>query len=164
METRQENGKPYPTRSYCVVYIECDHAPENDDAPWYISVPVGVNTLQAMVPKMSEEAGTSVRYTNHSLRATSANRLFACNILEKIIKEKTGHRNLAGLRSYEKTTCEQEHFAMKVLNAERSEERVGECDKVCKVEGASDAKDQVEKCLGCSTVISGQMQGCVFNF
>ena len=37
-------------------------------------------------------------------------------------------------------------------------------DKVCKVEGASDAKDQVEKCLGGSTVISGQLQGCVFNF
>ena len=49
-----------------------DRAPEDDDAPWYISIPVGVNTLQAMVPKMSEEAGTSVRYTNHSLRATSA--------------------------------------------------------------------------------------------
>ena len=119
-----------------------DRAPEDDDAPWYINVPVGVNTLQAMVPKMSEEAGTSVRYTNHSLRATSASRLFACNIPEKIILDKTGHRSLAGLRSYEKTTCEQEHFVTKVLNAERSEERVGDCDKVCKVEGASDAMVQ----------------------
>ena len=80
----------------------------SDDRSWYVNVPVGVNTLQSIIPKMCEKAGTSVRYTNHSLRATSASRLFASNIPEKVIQETTGHRSLAGLRAYEQTTVDQQ--------------------------------------------------------
>ena len=129
-----------------------------DGKPWYINVPVGVNTLQAILPKISEEAGTSVRYTNHSLRATCATRLFANNIQEKIIQEKTGHRSLSGLRSYEKVTVDQERNAARVLNAVTSEEE----NKVCKVEG-SGAKDVSDSLASNSTVISGQMENCVLN-
>ena len=66
---------------------------------------------------MSEEAGTSIRYTNHSLRATSTTRLFASNIPEKVIQEKSGHRSLAGLQAYEKTTTSQEHSVTKILTS-----------------------------------------------
>ena len=62
---------------------------------------------------MSEEAGTSVHYTNHSLRATSTTRLFACNIPEKIIQEKSGHRSLAGLRAYQKNYNQSRAFSNK---------------------------------------------------
>ena len=48
--------------------------PTDDTKPWYIKVPVGVNTLKGMLPKMFKEAGTKSRYTNHSLRATSTTR------------------------------------------------------------------------------------------
>ena len=65
--------------------------PTDDTKPWYINVPVGVNTLKGMLPKMSEEAGTKSRYTNHSLRATSTTRLFNSDVPEKIIQDIT-HR------------------------------------------------------------------------
>ena len=45
--------------------------------------------------------------TNHSLRATEATVLFQANVPEKIIQERTGHRNLKSLRQYERTTLEQ---------------------------------------------------------
>ena len=66
---------------------------------------------------MSDQAGTSVRYTNHSLRATSASRLFPDDVPEKVIQERTGHRSLAGLRAYERTTEDQERTAAKVLSS-----------------------------------------------
>ena len=50
---------------------------------------------------------TLPNYTNHSLRATAASRMFEKGVPEKIIAERTGHRSLSGLRAYEKTTEEQ---------------------------------------------------------
>ena len=53
---------------------------------------------------------------NHSLRATSASRLFAKNVPEKIIQE-SGHRSAAGLRAYEHTTADQHRAVMRVLES-----------------------------------------------
>jgi hypothetical protein len=75
--------------------------------PWYANVPVGINNLRMFMSRMSEKGELSTKYTNHSLRATSASRLFSCNVPEKLIQEKTGHRSWAGLRSYEHTTKQQ---------------------------------------------------------
>lgn len=41
------------------------------DGNWYTTVPLGVNQLGQMLPRLCMEAGTTVRYTNHSLRATA---------------------------------------------------------------------------------------------
>ena len=89
---------------------------EHPEKDWFINVPVGVNTLNAVVASMSEKANLPVKYTNHSLRATSASRMFADNVPEKLIAEKTGHRSLAGLRAYERTTIIQEQALSKTLN------------------------------------------------
>ncbi len=59
----------------------------------------------------------NTRYTNHSLRATSTTRLFASNVPERVIQEKTGHRSMAGLRAYERTTVEQEMNATRILGS-----------------------------------------------
>ena len=48
----------------------------------------------------SETATGEIKYTNHSLRATAASRLFVKNVPEKIIAERTGHKCLGGLRAY----------------------------------------------------------------
>ncbi len=44
------------------------------------------------------------RYSNHSLRATSASHMFPSGVTEKIIAEVTGHKSLVALRQYERTT------------------------------------------------------------
>ena len=66
--------------------------PEEHGKSWYTSQRVGINTLKSSIPKLSEEAGCDVKYTNHSLRATSTTRMFSGGVPEKLIADKTGHR------------------------------------------------------------------------
>ena len=44
-----------------------------------------------MLKDMCFEAGIAGHKTNHSLRVTGASELFQAGVLEKIIKERTGH-------------------------------------------------------------------------
>ena len=55
-------------------------------------------------------------YTNPSLRATSVSRLFAKNVPEKIIQEKSGRKSLASLRAYEHTTIDQHRAVSKMID------------------------------------------------
>ena len=71
---------------------------------WFKTVPVGVNPLHCMMSKITELAGLSLNYTNHSLRATSASRMFTSDVPEKIVAELTGHKSLTSFRQYERTT------------------------------------------------------------
>ena len=40
-------------------------------------------------------------FTNHSLRVTAATRLYDAQVDEATIMEKTGHRSVEGIRTYE---------------------------------------------------------------
>ena len=82
-------------------------APSDSSQPWFKITPVGVNPLKGMMTKISQLAGLPVKYTNHSLRATSASRMFASGVPEKIVTEMTGHKSVKALRQYERTTEEQ---------------------------------------------------------
>lgn len=55
---------------------------------------------------MCKEAGFDGFFTNHSLRATAATRLYAAGVDEQLIAEKTGHRSSA-IRNYKRTSEEQ---------------------------------------------------------
>ena len=51
---------------------------------------------------MCREAGIGGHKTNHSLRATAATQMFRQGAPEKVIQERTGHRSLEALHSYER--------------------------------------------------------------
>ena len=85
--------------------------PDDPQKPWYKTTPVGVNPLKSMVPTICRMAGLNTRYTNHSLCATAATRMFSSGIPEKVIAEVTGHKSTKSLRQYEKTSVEQEQAA-----------------------------------------------------
>ena len=68
---------------------------------WYATVPVGVNTLANVVRNVCQAAGFVGYFTNHSLRATAAARLYDADVDEQLIKWKTGHSSDA-VRSYKR--------------------------------------------------------------
>ncbi len=57
---------------------------------------------------MCQATGIVGHRTKHSLRATAASEMFAQQVPEKPIQERTGHRSLEALRTYERSN--EEHF------------------------------------------------------
>ena len=82
---------------------------------WYSAVPIGKHTLQQKFSKMCQAAGIVGHKTNHSLRATAASEMFARQVPEKLIQERTGHRSLEALRTYERSNEEQHRAVSSVL-------------------------------------------------
>ena len=80
---------------------------------WYSCQPLGHNPLGA---RLCRSAGISGFKTNHSLRATSASRLYQSGVEEQQIMERTGHRSLEGVRSYKRTSDEQREALSDILN------------------------------------------------
>lgn len=73
----------------------------HQDGPvWYSKVPVGVNYLYNFMPRMSAEAGLSLRYTNHCIRATVATTLCEAGVSNMGIMSVTGHRHVDSLNPY----------------------------------------------------------------
>ena len=70
---------------------------------WYSCQPIGKNKLTTIVGDMAEKAGIPGKITNHSLRASSASRMYNNNVDEQLICEVTGHRSNA-VRSYKRTS------------------------------------------------------------
>ena len=63
-------------------------------AVWFTSTPVGHNKLGNVVSKMCKDADLQGQFSNHSLRATTATRGLEKGISDKLIKERTGHRDI----------------------------------------------------------------------
>ena len=81
--------------------------PTDPYLPWFQNCPIGINFLKNMMSNISKLCGLDSRYTNHSLRATAATRMFAAGVPEKIIADRTGHKSAKGLRQYEKVSTTQ---------------------------------------------------------
>ena len=142
---------------------------------WYKNIPVGVNPLKNMMSQISNLAGLPVKYTNHSLRATSTTRMFTYGIPEKIVAEVTGHKSIKALRQYEQTTKEQLQEAGQAIAKCKSEASTEtDCDepfnpfeeesrvesKLSEAEAAKNICQELQK----QTCFSGKMKNCTINF
>ena len=87
---------------------------------WYQDSPVGVNRLQKTIKSIAKKGGLPGFYTNHSLRATCATRLYHNNCDEQLIMEITGHRSNS-VRSYKRTCSDQRRVASNIINGNISE-------------------------------------------
>ena len=76
-------------------------------------VPVGINSLNKILPEMCEAAGFT-RKTAHSLRVTCVFSLFNGGVEKKIDSRKSGHRSIA-LFQYEEPTEEYVFKVSKIL-------------------------------------------------
>ncbi|XP_046550056.1 uncharacterized protein LOC124259878 isoform X2 [Haliotis rubra] len=70
---------------------------------WYSAAPIGRHVLSGVVKRLCARAGFEGFYTNHSLRATTATRLYESGLDEQLIAERTGHRSTA-IRAYKRTS------------------------------------------------------------
>ena len=61
-----------------------------------------------MMSTLRTKAGIKGFKTNHSLRATAASRLYHHGIDEQLKMERTGHKSLDGVRSYKRTSEDQQ--------------------------------------------------------
>ena len=87
---------------------------------WYTSKPLGHNTLTKLLSRMCKAAGIEGFKTNHSLRATTATRLYQSGVDEQLVMERTGHRSLEGVRSYKRTSDGQREVPSDILNNKMS--------------------------------------------
>ena len=71
--------------------------------------------MRGAVKEMTCQAGIVGRFTNHSLRATCATRMFENSVPEQIIKETTGHR-LDCVQSYKRTSDRLKQKASETLS------------------------------------------------
>ncbi|XP_056593567.1 zinc finger MYM-type protein 4-like isoform X1 [Triplophysa dalaica] len=57
------------------LYLQPKRTHVFNDEFWYTALPLGINNLSQMLPKICKEAGTLTTYTNHSLRLTALQKL-----------------------------------------------------------------------------------------
>ena len=98
---------------------------------WYNDQPYGNNKIFTTVKTVCGKAGLDGRYTNHSLRATSASRLYQNGVPEQMIKEITGHRSDC-VRVY-KRTSEIREDASRKISGEPSSKKVKLDHEKCEV-------------------------------
>ena len=83
--------KVNPNCSSFFQYPKANFSPEED--VWFEQRPLGVNTLANMMKKISEAAGLSKIYTNHSIRATAITLWSNAGVPNRHIMSISGHRN-----------------------------------------------------------------------
>ena len=74
----------------------------NDSSVRYTKQPIGHNTLDKFMKKMSEKCDLSQKYTNHCIRVTGATNLTRANYSAKQIMSISGHKSLESLAIYQK--------------------------------------------------------------
>lgn len=77
-----------------------------NSAIWYSSQPKGVNKIKKVVTNIMEKANITGKFTNHSLRASAATRLFRNGVEEQLVAYVTGHRSNA-IQNYKRISNEQ---------------------------------------------------------
>ena len=100
---------------------------------WFDDAPVGIHRLQSTVGRICKDAGMVGYYTNHSLRATAATRMYDEGMDEQLISEKTGHSSTA-VRSYKRTSDQQQKEVSNVV----------QCSKRFKASTSSTGKQNME--------------------
>ena len=71
-----------------------------DSSVWYDRMPIGHNTLGTMMKSISQKAGLSKLYTNHSLLATAVSILDKAHFASRHIMAVTRHKAETSIKNY----------------------------------------------------------------
>ena len=97
------------------LYLTPKRKVSSDDEVWYTKTPVGKNTLRKVVQDMCRDAGIEGYKTNHSLRATTCTIGLEKGVPEKLVMERTGHRTVKSLHTYQRVSDAQKEIVSDVL-------------------------------------------------
>ena len=127
---KEYNQKCPEDRPPGAFYLKPLVKPASDDDCWFSSQAVG--TLANTVSRLCQTAGVEGHFTNHSLRATVATRLFEAKVDEQLIMQRTGHSTTSGVRSYKRVGEKLKLVTSDVLNrgdpiVSNAETNVTEC-------------------------------------
>ena len=114
---------------------------------WYSKTPVGHNPLQQTVPKLMKAAGFKGFYYNHSLRVTTATRLFNEGVDEQLIMARTGHSSTDGVRAYKRTSDKLKELTSDVLNCQPSAKKAKSVEEEVKEQSNNNNKPTLDSCL-----------------
>ena len=103
------------------MYLRCKKNPL--PSVWYCDQLYGINKLKNCVKEICSEGGLEGKFSNHSLRATCASRMYESDIPEQIIKETIGHRSDC-VRIYKRTSDHLREVASKTVSGSENCKRV----------------------------------------
>lgn len=98
---------------------------------WYSPRAIGHHTLDNTMSRICKAAGINGFKTNHSLRITTATRLFQAGVDEQLIMEQTGHHSTDGIRTYKRTSAEQQEAISDILlRSKKPKEDIPPCNSL----------------------------------
>ena len=112
---------------------------------WYCDQPFGNNKVGNCVKEMCKEAGFEGKFTNHSLHATSASRMYQSLVPKQVIKELTGHKSDC-VRTYKRTNDDIRKIASNTISGEK----VSNCEQIENETGSSNEGVSVKSEENCS--------------
>ena len=118
------------------LYLRCRKIPTPN--VWYCDQPYGVNCIKTTVKELCKKAGIEENFTNHSLRASCASRMYDKNVPEQLINEVTGHRSDC-MRVYKRTSDHLREVASTTVSGESPPKKV----KVDNVDGQLESKEGI---------------------
>ena len=131
---------------------------------WFCDQPFGRNKISNTAKKLCEIANIQGKFSNHSLRATSASRMFQKDVPEQVIKEITGHRSDC-VRTYKKTSDNILKRASETISGvdECTKKEASACDLVEVVDGrdgeiCKEKKGKLTACQIIKNVIKTRME------
>jgi hypothetical protein len=87
---------------------------------WFISLPMGKNTLGCIAKKMSEQAEFKTKHTNHSARKTSISNLLNSGCHPTEVAQLSGHKNLMSLNQYHSLSIERQQQMSAIIHSKSS--------------------------------------------
>ena len=124
----------------CHVFQMVKERIQTDDPVWYTGQPLGKNTMSVMIKRISEKAGLSRSFTNHSVRATCITKLAKAGVPDSVIMATSGHKRAESLLSYNRHSNLQRKRTAAVLD----EEVIDEIDKAI-AQGSPEELDRLER-------------------
>lgn len=107
----------------CDAFFQRPKREIKDESTWYDAVPLGHNNLGGLTTIICEKAGVEIRYTNHSLPATTVHVLDVAELAGRHIMSVTGHKSEHSLKPTPDIPLKKPYTKCQMLLVKASDQR-----------------------------------------